>query len=86
MYKNTFIYKEKFGFEAGGEIEELRVAYHSSSEKYEGQKVVWICHALTADYNPEEWWPELVGEGKMFDTQDLQDRQVLILKQGSHIF
>jgi len=37
MYKNTFIYKEKFGFEAGGEIEELRVAYHSSSEKYEGQ-------------------------------------------------
>lgn len=69
MYKNTFIYKEKFGFEAGGEIEELRVAYHSSSEKYEGQKVVWICHALTADSNPEEWWPELVGEGKMFDTQ-----------------
>lgn len=69
MYKNIFIYKEKFGFEAGGEIEDLRVAYHSSSEKYEGQKVVWICHALTADSNPEEWWPELVGEGKMFDTQ-----------------
>ena len=69
MYKNIFIYKEKFGFEAGGEIEELRVAYHSSSEKYEGQKVVWICHALTADSNPEEWWPELVGGGKMFDTQ-----------------
>ena len=69
MYKNTFIYKEKFGFEAGGEIEELRVAYHSSSEKYEGQKVVWICHALTADSNPEEWWPELVGEDKLFDTQ-----------------
>ena len=69
MYKNTFIYKEKFGFEAGGEIEELRVAYHSSSEKYEGQKVVWICHALTADSNPEEWWPELVGESKLFDTQ-----------------
>lgn len=29
--------------------------------------VVWIFHALTANSNPEEWWPGLVGEGKLFD-------------------
>lgn len=69
MYKNTVVYNKKFEFEAGGEIENLRVAYHSSTEKYEGQKVIWICHALTADSNPEEWWPELVGPGKLFDTE-----------------
>lgn len=68
MYSNTFIYNRKFEFETGGSIDGLRVAYHSSTEKYEGQKVIWICHALTADSNPEDWWSELVGQGKMFDT------------------
>ena len=29
--------------------------------------VVWIFHALTANSNPLEWWPGLVGEGKFFD-------------------
>lgn len=29
--------------------------------------VVWIFHALTASSNPTEWWPGLVGEGKLFD-------------------
>ena len=35
----------------------------------EGRKVVWICHALTANSDAEEWWPELVGPGKFFDTE-----------------
>jgi homoserine O-acetyltransferase len=29
--------------------------------------VVWIFHALTANSNPLEWWPGLVGDGKFFD-------------------
>jgi homoserine O-acetyltransferase/O-succinyltransferase len=29
--------------------------------------VIWIFHALTANSNPEEWWPGLVGPGKLFD-------------------
>jgi homoserine O-acetyltransferase len=29
--------------------------------------VVWIFHALTANSNPVEWWPGLVGQGKFFD-------------------
>jgi len=29
--------------------------------------VVWIFHALTANSNPVEWWPGLVGENTMFD-------------------
>ena len=35
----------------------------------EGRKVIWICHALTANSDAEEWWPELVGPGKFFDTE-----------------
>ena len=32
--------------------------------------VVWIFHALTANSNPLEWWPGLVGEGKLFDPSE----------------
>lgn len=33
------------------------------------RKVIWICHALTANSDPSEWWPELVGPGKLLDTE-----------------
>lgn len=29
--------------------------------------VVWVCHALTGNSNPAEWWPGLFGPGKVFD-------------------
>ncbi|MDH3651299.1 MAG: homoserine O-acetyltransferase, partial [Saprospiraceae bacterium] len=29
--------------------------------------VIWICHALTANSDPMEWWPGLVGEGLLYD-------------------
>jgi homoserine O-acetyltransferase len=31
--------------------------------------VVWIFHALTANSNAAEWWPGLVGDGKLFDPE-----------------
>ena len=35
----------------------------------EKSNVVWIFHALTANSNPLEWWPGLVGEQKLFDPE-----------------
>ncbi len=29
--------------------------------------VIWVFHALTANSDPAEWWPGLVGEGRLFD-------------------
>ncbi len=33
----------------------------------EKNNVVWVFHALTANSDPSEWWPGLVGEDKLFD-------------------
>lgn len=70
MYKRTLITDEPFEFEAGGRLEHLTIAYHTSKEAFvPGDKVIVICHALTANSDAEEWWPQLVGPGKLLDTQ-----------------
>ena len=69
MQSHKLITNSPFHFEAGGSIDRLEVVYHTSPHsRRPGEKVVWICHALTANSDPEDWWPELVGPGKFFDT------------------
>ena len=56
--------------EAGGVLPAARVVYHTSQDAWDGRKpVIWICHALTANSDPEDWWPEMVGPGKALDTE-----------------
>ena len=61
-----------FQFEAGNELEGLDITYHTSRKpwgKNDKRKVIWICHALTANSDPEDWWPDLVGPGKHLDPE-----------------
>lgn len=59
----------RFDFEAGGSLPSIDIAYYTPDREYvPGDTVVWICHALTGNANPEDWWPEMVGEGRFFDT------------------
>lgn len=70
MIGQTIRLGDAFEFEAGGSLEGLQVAFHTSSKDWDGQKkVVWICHALTANSDPEDWWPQLVGSGKLLDPE-----------------
>lgn len=65
---DTFFYKENFKLESGAVLKQYRLAYTTyGTLNNAGDNVIWIFHALTANSNPDEWWPGLVGEGKLFD-------------------
>lgn len=58
---------EVFITESGGMIQNLEIAFTTSGKMNEERSnVVWICHAFTADANPETWWPKMVGKNKFF--------------------
>ena len=65
--------------EAGGTLKNAHVVFHTSEHRQ--GKVIWICHALTANSNPEDWWPEMVGPGKPIDTE--KNYVVCVNKLGS---
>lgn len=68
MRYDSYVHEGAFRFECGAELSGLQLAFHRSDREYRpGEKVVWICHGLTANSDPEDWWPGMVGEGLLFD-------------------
>ncbi|TDX00395.1 homoserine O-acetyltransferase family protein [Dinghuibacter silviterrae] len=63
-------HKRPFALEGGMILNEMTIAYHTFGRLNEdGDNVVWVCHALTANSNAEEWWTGLIGPGKVIDTE-----------------
>jgi len=58
-------YSSPFVFEDGHTLPGIEISY--TDEGGVSAPVVWVCHALTANADPEQWWPGLVGEGKLLD-------------------
>ena len=70
MRWNKLKIEDDFAFEAGGSASGIEVVYHTSDREYKaGDRVVWLCHALTANSNPMDWWPEMVGKGCCIDPE-----------------
>lgn len=70
MQYNKITVPGPFELEAGGVLPELEIVFHTSEGPYTpGRRVVWVCHALTANSDVEDWWPELAGPGKYIDTE-----------------
>lgn len=60
--------KDSFLFEVGETVAPIEIIYHTSPRAYQkGDRVVWLCHALTANSDPIDWWPEMVGQGCCVD-------------------
>jgi len=57
-----------FQLESGQILPGYHLAYNTfGSLNAAKDNVVWIFHALTANSDPTEWWPGLVGPGRFFD-------------------
>jgi len=57
--------------ECGDALPELEIAYTTYGKlSTEKDNVVWVFHALTANADPVEWWPGLVGDGYIINPDE----------------
>ena len=66
-----FRYDQTFGLESGKSLPELTIAYTTHGKlNHDKSNVVWVFHALTANADPTEWWPDIIGANKTIDPKD----------------
>ena len=59
-----------FTLESGTTLPKLTAAYHTYGRLNAARdNVIWICHALTANSDCQDWWPGLVGPGCTIDPE-----------------
>lgn len=59
---------EPIPLEGGASLQNWQIAYHTYGEYVPGKsKVVWVCHALTANSDVFDWWEGLFGEKDLFN-------------------
>jgi homoserine O-acetyltransferase len=69
MAEATFIYDKAFDLESGNILPSLNIAYsHYGKLNSSHDNVIYVCHALTANADVADWWPDMVGPGLAFDT------------------
>ena len=70
MKPQIFHDKNRFRLELGGTLPSLNLAYHTYGTLNETKdNTIWVCHALTANSEVADWWPGMVGEGKLLDPE-----------------
>lgn len=72
MRRNVLHISERTELDAGGHFDTINLVYYTSDHEYrKGEKVVWVCHALTGNADPSDWWADMVGPGKLIDTDNM---------------
>lgn len=71
MYqKNKRTIKEGIVLESGQTLPELSITYHTYGTYNPDKKVLWVCHALTANSDVSDWWNGLFGQNQYFDKEE----------------
>ncbi len=58
-----------FELEDGDILPSLNLVYHTFGQPGPEKKVIWVCHALTANSDISEWWEGLFGDGNILDPE-----------------
>jgi homoserine O-acetyltransferase len=67
----TFSFEAPFKLESGFVLPGFHLGYHALGKmNADRSNVVWVFHALTANSNPVDWWPGLVGSGHLIDPEN----------------
>lgn len=66
----TYRHNGVFPLERGGELHDIEIAY-STFGKMNSRRdnVIWVCHALTANSDVADWWPNTVVEDGFLDPE-----------------
>lgn len=68
MPKKVFVHSENFALENGSHLAGFELAYQTwGTRNAEDSNIIWVCHALTADANVEQWWSGLFGKDCTLD-------------------
>jgi homoserine O-acetyltransferase len=66
----TLKFNHPFKTETGAVLPSVEIAYNTWGKLNAGcNNVIWVCHALTANSDVESWWPDMVGDGLLFDPE-----------------
>lgn len=61
----------ELSLESGAALTDVRIAYQTFGQlNADKSNVVWVCHALTANADPTQWWPGLIGENHLINPKD----------------
>lgn len=70
LLENILRLSQPLALESNVQLPEVEIAYTTlGTLNARKDNVVWVCHALTANSNPLEWWPGLVGEGNFINPE-----------------
>lgn len=59
MQIKYYTYDQPFRLESGETLPQLTIAYNTYG-KFNGGNAIWVCHALTANSEVDNWWPNVV--------------------------
>lgn len=60
---HTYHHNKPFVLETGEIFPEIDIVYHTWGKMNEKKNnVIWICHALTANSDVEDWWPGMISK------------------------
>ncbi len=66
--KKLFKYPYEYKLELGRTLPGFELCYTTYGTLNEtGDNVVWVCHALTGNSDPSDWWSGLVGKDKLYN-------------------